>query len=472
VLPPLLYAASEELPWRDVQAVWRPVVALAVGLVAASAAAVAAVAVVVAGLPVGLAFVLGAVLASTDPVAVSALSRRIWLPSRIQALVQAESLFNDGTSLVLFQVAVSAVTGAAAGTVAGTLWHGAGQFVLLAGGGVLAGAVVAAGAMLLRHRITDPVLETVAALLTPYVAYLLGAALHVSGVTAVIVAGLVIGARRERITTAQTRLQLHSVYQTVIFVLESAVFSLIGLELPTLVRDLGTSGPWPVAALAVTGTLMAVRIAWVFPLSALYRRRTGTRGPAWPAAAVISWAGARGVVPLAAALSIPLATDSGAPLPHRDLVLVLATAAIVISLVVQGFTLEPLARLAGYGPGGRPGHEETIARLRLAEAGLARLDELAGQDAAPDAVIDRLRASLQAAIGSSRADLDPDNQEAGDQDREVPTEHQVRRELAAAENAELARLFEDGTISAATRQRLQRGLDLEIARLAETEPQP
>jgi len=319
VLPPLLYAASEELPWRDVQAVWRPVVALAVGLVAASAAAVAAVAVVVAGLPVGLAFVLGAVLASTDPVAVSALSRRIWLPSRIQALVQAESLFNDGTSLVLFQVAVSAVTGAAAGTVAGTLWHGAGQFVLLAGGGVLAGAVVAAGAMLLRYRITDPVLETVAALLTPYVAYLLGAALHVSGVTAVIVAGLVIGARRERITTAQTRLQLHSVYQTVIFVLESAVFSLIGLELPTLVRDLGTSGPWPVAALAVTGTLMAVRIAWVFPLSALYRRRTGTRGPAWPAAAVISWAGARGVVPLAAALSIPLATDSGAPLPHRDL---------------------------------------------------------------------------------------------------------------------------------------------------------
>jgi Na+/H+ antiporter len=472
VLPPLLYAASEELPWRDVQAVWRPVVALAVGLVAASAAAVAAVAVVVAGLPVGLAFVLGAVLASTDPVAVSALSRRIWLPSRIQALVQAESLFNDGTSLVLFQVAVSAVTGAAAGTVAGTLWHGAGQFVLLAGGGVLAGAVVAAGAMLLRHRITDPVLETVAALLTPYVAYLLGAALHVSGVTAVIVAGLVIGARRERITTAQTRLQLHSVYQTVIFVLESAVFSLIGLELPTLVRDLGTGGPWPVAALAVTGTLMAVRIAWVFPLSALYRRRTGPRGPAWPAAAVISWAGARGVVPLAAALSIPLTTDSGAPLPHRDLVLVLATAAIVISLVVQGFTLEPLARLAGYGPGGRPGHEETIARLRLAEAGLARLDELAGQDAAPDAVIDRLRAGLQAAIGSSRADLDPDNQEAGDQDREMPTEHQIRRELTAAENAELARLFEDGTITAATRQRLQRGLDLEIARLAETEPQP
>ena len=470
VLPPLLYAASEELPWRDVRAVWRPVAVLAVGLVAASAVAVAAVAVVVAGLPAGLAFVLGAVLASTDPVAVSALSRRIWLPPRIQALVQAESLFNDGTSLVLFQVAVSLVTGAAAGTVAGTLWHGAGEFVLLAGGGVLAGAVVAAGVMLLRRRLTDPVLETVAALLTPYVAYLLGEALHVSGVTAVIVAGLVIGTRRERITTAQTRLQLHSVYQTVIFVLESTVFSLIGLQLPTLVRDLGASGPWPAAALAVTGTMIAVRVAWVFPLSALRRRRTGMPRPAWPAAAVISWAGARGVVPLAAALSIPLTTSTGAPLPHRDLVLVLAASAIVISLVVQGFTLEPLARLAGYGQD-RPGrgHEETIARLRLAEAGLARLDELAGQDAVPDVVIDRLRASLQAAIGDSHADLDPENREAGDQDREAATEHQIRRELIAAENAELARLFEDGTITAVARQRLQRGLDLEIARLAERE---
>jgi NhaP-type Na+/H+ or K+/H+ antiporter len=336
---------------------------------------------------------------------------------------------------------------------------------VLAGGGVLAGAAVAIGAVLLRRRVTDPVLETVAALLTPYVAYLLGEVLHVSGVTAVIVAGLAIGARREQITTAQTRLQVHSVYQVVIFVLESVVFALIGLQLPTLVRALGTGTPWPAAALAVTGTLIAVRVAWVFPLSVLARRRSGTVRAAWPAAAVISWAGARGVVPLAAALSIPLSTDGGAPLPHRDLVLVLATAAIVISLVVQGFTLEPLARVAGFGPGtGGSGHEETIARLRLAEAGLARLDELAEQDAVPDAVIDRLRASLQASIGTTRARLEQEGP-----GRESPAEPEIRRELIAAENAELARLFADGTISAATRQRLQRGLDLEITRLAERE---
>ncbi len=462
VLPPLLYAASEELPWRDLRAVWRPVAVLAVGLVVATAAAVAAVAGAVASLPVSLAFV----LASTDPVAVSALARRLFLPARVQALVQAESLFNDGTSLVLFQIAVSLAVGGTAGmSAAGTMLHGVGEFAVLAGGGAAVGAAVAVGVTALRRRITDPVLETVTALVTPYAAYLLGETLHVSGVTAVIVAGLMIGTWRSKITTAQTRLQLHSVYQTVIFLLESVVFALIGLELPTLVRELGGSSRWLLAALAVTGTLIATRVAWVFPVFAVVQRRRGTRRPVWPVAAVVSWAGTRGVVPLAAALSIPLTTTGGAPLAHRDLVLVLAAAAIVISLIVQGFTLEPLARLAGFGQDttARPGHEEIMARLRMAEAGLARLDELAETGAAADDIIDRLRATLQTRIGNTRARLDQDPAAKPG----APTERELRGDLIAAETAELSRLFRAGTISAATHQRLQRNLDLETARLTE-----
>jgi NhaP-type Na+/H+ or K+/H+ antiporter len=290
----------------------------------------------------------------------------------------------------------------------------------------------------------------------------LGDVLHVSPVMAVIVAGLAIGARRDRITTAQTRLQLHSVYQTVIFLLESVVFSLIGLQLPTLIRDLSRAGAWPAEALAVAGTLIVIRILWVFPLSAVLQRRSGTRRPSWPVPAVVSWAGARGVVPLAAALSIPLTTASGAPLPRRDLILVLAAAVIVISLVVQGLTLEPLVRRAGIARPDAARHEQTVARLRLAEAALARLDELAAGDCAADDVIDRARARLQVRIGHDRARIDGTRAPEPD----GLTDRELRRELNAAENAELARLYDNGTIGQATRQQLQRGLDLEAARLS------
>jgi Na+/H+ antiporter len=464
VLPPLLYAASEELSWRELRAVWRPVTVLAIGLVLASAVAVAAVAGAVAALPASLAFVLGSVLASTDPVAVSALGRRLSLPPRVQALVQAESLFNDATSLVLFQIAVSfAVAGTAGAGVAGVLLHGAGQFVVLAAGGAVAGGVLAAGVVLLRRRVSDPVLDTVVALVTPYAAYVLGAVVHVSPVMTVIVAGLVIGTQRPGITTAQNRLQLHSVYQTVIFLMESVVFAIIGLQLPALIRTLGQAGVWPAAALAVAGTLMVTRILWVFPLSAIAQRRRGVQRPAWPVPAVISWAGTRGVVPLAATLSIPLTMADGAPLPKRDLILVIATTVIVISLIVQGLTLEPLVRLAGVGRTDDPARQETVGRLRLAEAALARLEELAAGDCAADDVIDRARAGLQARIGHSRARAE------GNQVPEPHglTDRELRRQLNLAENAELTRLYDDGTITAAIRQQLQHGLDLEAARLGD-----
>ena len=344
VLPPLLWAATEDLPWRDLRAVWRPVTVLAIGLVLASAGAVAAVLTAITTVPVALAFVLGAVLASTDPVAVSALARRLSLPPRVQALVQAESLFNDATSLVLFQIAVSfAVGSSAAAGVGGVLWHGAAQFVVLAGGGALAGAAVGLAVIGAGSRVTDPVLESVIALVAPYAAYVLGELLHVSGVTAVIVAGLAVGARRTRISTAATRLQVHAVYQTLIFLLESVVFGLIGLELPTLIRDLKDPGLWPLTALALAATLMVIRVVWVFPLWAGSQWRRGQR-PSWTVPAVVSWAGTRGVVPLAAALSIPLTMSDGTPLPQRGLILVLAVSVIVISLIVQGLTLEPLVR--------------------------------------------------------------------------------------------------------------------------------
>jgi CPA1 family monovalent cation:H+ antiporter len=462
VLPPLLYAAGEELPWRDLRAVWRPVTALAIGLVIASAAAVGAIVVAVTGLPLGMALVLGTVLASTDPVAVTALGRRLSLPPRVQALVQAESLFNDATSLLLFRVAVSVAV-----TVGAVSWgHVVGDFLLLAGGGALVGALVAGGVILIRRRTTDPVLEAVIALVTPYAGYVLAEAIHGSGVTAVVVSSVVLGTQSARLSTAHVRLQLGAVYQTVVFLLESVVFGLIGLELPTLVRELTRQvGHWPLQAIAITGTLVVVRILWVFPLAALVARRGGQRRPSWQVPAVVSWAGARGVVPLAAALSIPLVTDDGSPLPQRDLVLLLASAVIVITLVVQGFTLAPLVRRAGIAVAPADiRHEQTLAELHLARAALAHLEQLADLELASDVVLDQLRRGLTARIDRIKADRDDDVPPG---EPTLVAYRALRRDLLSVQRAELGRLFDAGTISDTIRRRLLRGLDLEDAGLGD-----
>ena len=461
VLPPLLFAAGEELPWRDLRAVWRPVTALAVGLVLATAAAVAVIAVALTPLPLGMAFVLGAVLASTDPVAVTALGRRLSLPPRVQALVQAESLFNDATSLLLFKVAVGLVV---AGGSAG--WgHTVREFVVLAGGGLLAGALAAAGAYVIRRRTEEPVLETVVSLVTPYAAYVAAESVHASGVTAVVVASILLGTQAHRITNANLRLQLGAVNGTVIFLLESVVFGLIGLQLPALIRKLtGTDTVWPLQALALTGTVLVVRLLWVFPLSAIVQRRHGVRRPSWRVPAVVSWAGARGVVPLAAALSIPLVTSDGTVLDDRSLVLLLTTAVIILTLVVQGFTLEPLVKRAGIALTPEDvRQEQTFARLRLAQAGLAHLDTVAETEAAPEFVVEQLRHSWQARAARIQSDDEP-------ADSSSTAYRDLRRDLLAVETAELNSLFDAGSITDPTRRRIQRVLDLEQAGLHEDEP--
>jgi Na+/H+ antiporter len=458
ILPPLLYAAGEELSWRDLRLVWRPVTVLAVGLVLASAAAVGAVTVWTTALPAGLAFVLGAVLASTDPVAVAALGRRLSLPSRLQTLVQAESLFNDATSLVLFRVSLGV---ALAGSVS---WgHVATEFGVLALGGAAVGAVVAAGVAVIRRRTEDPVLESVIALVTPYLAYVLAEQVHGSGVTAVVVASVTLGALRPKLTNPRIRLQLAAVYPTVIFLLESVVFSLIGLALPSLVRRLGQAGePWVLAALAISATLLVVRILWVLPVVALARRHQApTRGGVWPVTAVVAWAGTRGVVPLAAALSVPLLDNTGAPLAGRDLILVLAIAVIAISLIAQGFTLAGVVRRSGLAvPDAHLADQSRIARTHVDAYALAYLDQVDAAQAAAPAVLDRVRHRL-------RARVEMREQPAGEPGNTTAAYRQLWRDVVTAQSAELARMRAAHQISETVFHQVQRQLDLEHARLTD-----
>jgi CPA1 family monovalent cation:H+ antiporter len=457
VLPPLLYAAAEDLPSRELRQVWRPVTALAFGLVLLSAAAVGLVAAALTPLSGVMAFLLGAVLASTDPVAVTALGRQLPLPGRLRALIQGESLFNDATSLVLVRVAVAA---AVAGGAVDWPWA-AGQFLLLGGGGAVVGLVVAGVIVLIRWRTEDPILETVTALITPYAAFLAAEAAHLSGVTAVVVAGVLLGGLAPRLTNSGIRLQLSAVYGTIVFLLESVVFSVVGLALPGLVKSLpgpATQLPWQV--LAVAATLLAVRMLWVFPLSAALHSRTHAPG-SWRTAAVVSWAGARGVLPMAAALSIPLADHAGNALPQRDLVLTLTAAVVVLTLTVQGFSLSPLVRRSGIAVPPEQGRgEDALARIHMARAALTRLDELDDVQAVPAVVAQRLRRNLTARI--ERVSAGGDTTEPTEADY-----RSVRRDLIANESAELSRLYQAGVIGEATRRRLQRALDLEDASISD-----
>lgn len=443
VLPPLLYASAEEISIRDLRRVWAPVTVLAFGLVLATAAVIASLALALTDLSGVMAFVLGAVLASTDPVAVTALGRRLPLPARIQVLVQSESLFNDATSLVLFKVAAAGAIAAGAVGVAGSI----GKFFLLAGGGVAIGLAAAAVVALLRSRAADPVLETLMALITPYVAYLAAESAEVSGVTAVVVAGVVSGSLGHRITDARTRLHVQSVYAVVVFGMESVVFALIGLQLPTLVRDLGPGdGWWPLQAAVLATALIGVRMLWVWPTTALARP---TRGyPTWPLVKVVTWAGTRGVMPLAAALSIPLAADGGAPLPGRPLVLVLTTAVVAATLTVQGLSLAGIVRASGLAVAPEDAAaKEAAARAAMDRAVVEYLDDLAAVGGVDPVAVERLR-------GRYAERLAPDTDAVLLEDLAT-----LRRDVLSVQAAELRRLFGEERIGDGLRRRLQAELD-------------
>jgi monovalent cation/hydrogen antiporter len=308
--------------------------------------------------------------------------------------------------------------------------------------------------VLLRRYTVDPIVETVISLVTPYVAFVVAEQVRASGVTAVVVASVILGTVGPRLTSPATRLQLQAVHQTTVFVLESVVFGLIGLELPSLLRE--EHGGWILPALAVAAAMLLVRVAWVYPLASRrgWHGLGGGRG-SWQVTAVVSWAGARGVVPLAAALSIPLVDNAGAPVAYRTLILLVAIAVIVISLVVQGFTLAPLVRRARLGVPHEERRDEIMqAWQQMSGAALSYLDSVSGS--VEPAVVEQARRSVRAGAAMATAD-------SGAPGHAYRT---LRREVIARQEAELHRMYRCGEVSDQARRALQRQLDLQAERFA------
>ncbi|HUR59463.1 MAG TPA: Na+/H+ antiporter [Opitutaceae bacterium] len=387
-LPPLLFSDGWLMPLREFVRERRSILVYATGLVAFTTVGIGLVAYwLVPGLPLALAFALGAVISPTDAVSVNAITEKLKVPTRLRVVLNGESLMNDATGLVGFKFALAAL-------IAGSfsLRSLAFQFLLIAVGGLLAGVAVGYLVGKLRDLVVrahgaEPLVETTLSLLTPYAAYFAAHALHVSDILAVVAAGLYSGWRDPVKTDAASRQTAWTVWSTVLFWLNGLAFVLLGLQFPGLFATV--SGMYSTTQLlgftaAIAGMAMLLRLAWFFPSTyvlARFSRALGAKEspPSWREAMVGGWAGMRGAVTFAAALSIPLTLPDGAPLPGRDIVIFLAFGVVLVTLVVQGTSLSWLIRRLGLGEDGVREREELVARTAAVRAGLSVLRGLETQ---------------------------------------------------------------------------------------------
>ena len=459
VLPPLLYIAAYFTPVRSLRANLGTISSLAVGLVFATALTVAVVAhTLIPGLPWSAAIALGAIVAPPDAIAATAIASRLGLPRQIVTILEGESLLNDATALTIYGIAVAAAAGGAfSPTTAVTTFA-----VALLGGcviGVAVGWVIAE----IRVRIEDTPVEMTISLLTPYAAFLPAERLGASGVIATVTAGLYLGHRGSRIMGADARLTGRAVWETITFLLNGFVFIVMGLEVPLLFGTLTPSLAIRLMGIgiAVSIVLVLVRALFIFGTVFLPQMFRGQQDMPWPFACslVLSWAGMRGVVTLAIALSLP----AGGPFPARDALIIVTLTVIVFTLLGQGLSLPWLIRrlhLAG-DPGLRA--EEASARQRLLEAATGRIDQLYPVWPGHRPLLDQLRDTYRHRSEHIERQRDPSAADGGD--RELIEHREIRRTVIDSEREALMRLRAEGEISDDVLRNLERELDLEERRM-------
>lgn len=462
-LPPLLYGAAFFSSPREMARNVRPIALLSIGLVIATTGLVACLAHYGLGLAWGPAFVLGAIVSPTDVVAPAEIIRRFGVPRRVVTVVEGENLTNDWTALTVYRFAVAAVVG---GTF--SLAEAAPRFLLTGVGGLAVGLAVGVLVRRLRRRIDDPPTEITISLFTGYAAYLPAEELGVSGVIAAVTVGLYMGWHAPELTRPTTRLQLDAVWGVMQFLLNALLFILVGLQLPSIIDDLGGGSALDLVrdGALVAATVIVVRLVWVFVATWLPRavsRRVRERDPlpSWRTVLVVAWCSMRGSVALAAALALPLTVEGGAPFPDRELIIFLTYCVILATLVLQGLTLPPLIRHLGVRDDGLDEREEVLARLRAAEAAVARVEELTAEDWVREDTAERTRGVFDFRRRRFAARLDGD----GSIDERSERYQRLMHEIIDAERAALLGLRNRGEITDEVLRRVQRDLDLEEARL-------
>jgi CPA1 family monovalent cation:H+ antiporter len=468
-LPPLLYWDALNSSWRDFRENWRPICLLAIGLVFTTTMTVMVVAHSLLGFLWGPAFVLGAVLGPTDTIAVAAILERFNLPRHLLAVLRGESLLNDALALVLYETAVRVAETRT--YVWGSVSLG---FCMAAAGGIVVGLVIGWLMHRLQRRASDPLAGNTVALLTGFAAYLPADALHVSGVLAVVTAGLYLSSKDASTMSARTRLQSKAAWEVITFLLNGLLFILIGLQLRTILESLSPGSLRFIirGCLLVSGTVILVRILWVFISTYVPRafsRRLGTRDPylPWQQPVLISWVGIRGGISLAAALAIPSSLADGSPFTGRNEILILTFAVILATLVLQGLSLPGLLRRLNFGDQGAERAEEHRAREAISLVAMRHLAAAAKGDAIQKRAVKQLEEEYRhRAEGFEMArKVFPENPEAHYMARLISLE----RELIGMQRSTLINLRDHGSISDDVLRRFQVMLDLEESQLEEEE---
>jgi Na+/H+ antiporter len=464
-LPPLLYGSAIFANLRDIRANLRVVTLNSVGLVLLTLSAVAVVAhELIHGLPWGAAFALGAIVSPTDPLAGGLIMRRLGVPRRLVSAAEGEGLFNDATALVAFRVAVAA---AVSGTF--SLAHATLSFFASAAGGIAIGLVAGWLISEVRKRTEDAEVSLTISLLTGYAAFVPANAIGASGVLAVVTAGIFVGIRSARILTPRIRLQSGEVWNLLNFLVNAALFVLIGLQLRIVVKGLDQSAATLAGyALAVSAVVVLARFVWIFTITVVLRtldRRPSQRARriGWRLRVIAGWSGMRGAVSLAAALALPFTTSAGKPFPDRNLLIFLTFAVIFATLVVQGLSLPLLIRRLNVTADDGEAEEELRARLIATKAAIAQIDALKEEPWTRDETIDRMRGLYdyrKRRLAARAGKIEDD----GYEDRSLAYQQMVQIVLAAQRDA-LIRLRDDGTISNDVMNRVIRELDLEESRL-------
>ena len=458
-LPPLVYNAAFFSAPRETRENAVPITALAFGATAVTILAVGWVATLILpeiGWAAALAF--ASAVAPTDAVAATSVLNRLGAPHRIVTIMEGESLINDGVALTAFGLAVEAMGHPF------TFTHGLERLVVVVAGGVGYGLVVALVIGRIRRFVRDPSIQILITLITPFVAYVPAQELHVSGVLATVVTGVYLGTRTEGMLQAASRASGALFWRTLVFLLESALFVLLGLELRAVVADLSSSYSvaWLAgAAAAVVAAVIAVRMAWELIVSPLIRflpgRHSGYVRNPWRQRLVIGWGGMRGAISMAIALTLPL-TVGTRPFTERPTLVFLAAVVVVVTLVGQGLTLAPLIRALGLEESEEQRRREAVALVRVTEAGLARLDQLAEAGEVDEDTANVYRQLFEMRLEQVRASLD-DADGAGPADTSG-----FRAELVRAERDKLSELYRAGKISDEIRRSISRTLDLQERR--------